>query len=200
MYQPKSFVIEDADLIGQIIAENSFATLVSSGEDGLQASHLPFEFDATTHTLCSHMARANPQWKSFDGREAMAVFSGPHGYISPSWYETNLAVPTWNYVVVHAYGTPQPIEDDARVEALLTRLIDKHEKTRNPRWHLNAPTDWQKNLRAAIVAFEMKITRLEAKAKLSQNRSRADTLSVIEHLESEGQLELAAWMRRLNPV
>ncbi len=198
MYQPKSFVLEDAELIGRIIAENSFALLVSNGEGGMEASHLPFEFDSHARTLCSHMARANGQWRTFDGREAIAIFSGPHAYISPSWYETELAVPTWNYVVVHAYGAPQIIEDDAWVEALLTRLIDKHESGRNPRWRLEAPADWQQKMRGAIVGFTMKITRLEAKAKLSQNRPRADIEAVIQGLERENQNELAQWMRLLN--
>ncbi|RYX83030.1 FMN-binding negative transcriptional regulator [bacterium] len=199
MYQPKSFVLEDSELIGRLISENSFAALVSNGEGGLEASHLPFEWDAESQTLISHMARANKQWRNFDEREVLVIFSGPHGYISPSWYETELAVPTWNYVVVHAYGVPRIIEDDEQVEALLTRLIDKYESTRNPRWRLEAPADWQQNLRKAIVGFEMKVTRLEAKAKLSQNRPRADIEGVIGALEHEGQSELADWTRRLNP-
>ncbi|BCM91410.1 protease synthase and sporulation protein PAI 2 [Abditibacteriota bacterium] len=200
MYQPKSFILEDTALIERLITENSFATLVSNGENGLEASHLPFEFDAETQTLLSHLARANEQWHSFDGREAMAIFSGPHAYISPSWYETELAVPTWNYVVVHVYGVPQIIEDDGQVEALLTRLIDKYESGRTPRWRLEAPADWQKNMRRAIVGFEMKVTRLEAKAKLSQNRPPTDIEGVIKGLERENQSELAQWMHLLNPT
>lgn len=185
-------------MIERLISENSFALLVSNGEEGLEASHLPFEFDAKRQVLLSHMARANSQWRRFAGQEVLTVFSGPHAYISPSWYQTQLAVPTWNYLAVHVYGIPRVVEDDAQTEALLERLIDKHESQRNPCWRMNAPDDWQQNLRKAIVAFEIEITRIEAKAKLSQNRPDADVAGVIAGLETEDQSDLASWIRLLS--
>ena len=198
MYIPKSFALTDQTIISRILKEFSFGTLVSQGKNGLQASHLPFEYDATPNTLRCHMARANPQWHDFDGEtEVIAIFTGPHGYISPQWYETELAVPTWNYVAIHAYGVPAIIEDDAEVAKLLNALTARYEKNFETPWQLQAPAEWQENLRRAIVAFEIPIARLEAKAKLSQNRPDADYTGVLSGLEANGQQELATWMKEL---
>jgi transcriptional regulator len=198
MYTPKSFAITDANLIEQVIAENSFGTLVSHGKDGIQASHLPFEFDAERRVLRCHIARANPQWRDFENGELLAIFQGAHGYISPRWYQTELAVPTWNYIAIHAYGMPVIIENDAEVMSLLENLVAKHESQFETPWKLEAPKDWQEKMRRAIVGFEMRITRIEAKAKMSQNRSGEDVAGVAEGLAAKGESELAAWMRHLN--
>jgi transcriptional regulator len=198
MYTPKSFALTDPTLIAQVIDCHSFGTLISNGEGGLQASHLPFEFDAEQGLLRCHMARANPQWRDFGDKDVLAIFQGPHGYISPSWYQTELAVPTWNYVAVQVYGTPRIIEDDAEVAALLESLVTEHESWFEKPWKLEASEEWQRNLRRAIVGFEMKITRVEAKAKMSQNRPAEDIAGVVAGLEANHQKELAAWVRQLN--
>lgn len=199
MYSPVSFQLQDDALIAQIIAENSFGALISSDESGLQCSHLPFEFNAQRQILRCHMARANSQWRAFDTQtEVLAIFQGPHGYVSPRWYETKLAVPTWNYLAVHVYGVAKIIEDDAEVEKLLADLVAQYENALENPWRLEAPADWQKNLRRAIVGFEISISRIEAKAKMSQNRPAADVAGVISGFESTGQDELAAWMRRFH--
>lgn len=198
MYLPKSFELTDSEAIAQIIAANSFGTLISHGAAGLEASHLPFEFDPQRSVLRCHMARANSQWRDFDGQELLAIFQGPHGYISPRWYETQLAVPTWNYVAVHVYGQPRIIEEDAEVAALLEKLVAQHEAQFAPPWKLEAPTDWQQNLRRAIVGFEMTVTRIEAKAKMSQNRPALDREGVLAGLEAQGETELAAAVRHFN--
>ena len=199
MYIPRHFLLQDETLISQIINDNSFGTLISSGSHGLQASHLPFEFDAPRGCLISHMARANPQWRDFDEQaELLAIFQGPHGYISPRWYETVLAVPTWNYVAVHVYGTAKIIEDDAEVAQLLERLVAKYENQLGNPWKLEAPKEWQENLRRAIVGFEISVARIEAKVKMSQNRPASDVAGVISGLEAQGQNDLATWVRTLN--
>jgi transcriptional regulator len=132
--------------------------------------------------------------------EVMAIFQGAHGYISPRWYKTELAVPTWNYLAVHVYGAPRVIEDDEEVAKLLENLVAKHEGGFEKPWKLEAPDEWQANLRAAIVGFEMKISRIEGKAKMSQNRPAHDVEGVIEGLQSSGQNELAMWVRQLNQI
>lgn len=200
MYLPKSFELTDPNTIAEIIAANSFGTLISHGETGLQASHLPFEFDPQRSILRCHMARANPQWRDFQEQEVLAIFQGPHGYISPRWYQTELAVPTWNYVAIHVYGQPRIIEDDAEVEALLENLVAQHEAQFDAPWKLEAPADWQQNLRRAIVGFEMTITRIEAKAKMSQNRPAEDREGVIRGLQEQGETHLAAAVRAFNPL
>jgi transcriptional regulator len=198
MYLPKSFELTDSDLIAQIINDNSFGTLISNGDNGLQASHLPFDFDSQRGVLRCHMARANPQWRDFEGQEVLAIFQGAHGYISPRWYQTELAVPTWNYVAVHVYGKPTILEDDGEVVALLENLVAQQESQFETPWKLEAPADWQQKMRRAIVGFEMTITRIEAKAKMSQNRPAEDVEGVIAGLESKGDTPLAAWMRQFN--
>jgi len=113
MYIPEAFREDRLDVLHSLMREHSFATIVSSGEAGLMATHLPLLLDATRGpkgTIVGHMARANPHWQDFRGDvEALMIFQGPHGYVSPSWYTTPYAVPTWNYVAVHAYGRPRLI-------------------------------------------------------------------------------------------
>jgi transcriptional regulator len=128
----------------------------------------------------------------------MVVFTGPHGYISPSWYETDLAVPTWNYVAVHVYGTATVLEDDSAVAGLLERLVAKYESTMPNPWRLQAPEEWQANLRKAIVGFEITVSRVEGKAKLSQNRPAVDIAGAIAGLVGQGNAELAAMMWGVN--
>lgn len=198
MYIPKSFVMDEAGAIQSFIYENSFATLITHGESGLQASHLPFEFEAENNKLISHLARANPQWRDFGNGEVLVAFTGPHGYISPSWYETELAVPTWNYVAVHVYGTATVLEDDSAVAGLLERLVARYEAGMPNPWRLEAPEAWQANMRKALVGFEITIARVEAKAKLSQNRPAADIVGAIAGLVGQGNAELAAMMWGVN--
>lgn len=200
MYLPKSFALDDPTLITKILREYSFATLVTTGHSGLQASHLPFEYEPETNTLRTHLARANPQWRDFGNQEALAIFQGAHGYVSPRWYETDLAVPTWNYVAVHAYGIPRVMEDDAAVTRFLERLTATYEASFETPWRLEAPDDWQAKMRTAIVAVEIPISRLEAKAKLSQNRPEGDADRVIAGLQERGEAELAASMMKVRKI
>jgi len=213
MYIPEPFVLTDRDEILAVMRDYAFAVLVSV-VDGAppQATHLPFLFDAATGpngTLVAHMARANPHWRDLarlqsDGDEALVVFQGPHAYVSPRWYGPGAAVPTWNYVTVHAYGTPRLIDDAARVRALLADLSATYEAGAAEPWRLDAQEDSyvRANMRG-IVAFEIPVARLEAKAKLSQNKAPVDRKGVIAALrdgEDPFGHEVAKMMQRREPA
>lgn len=190
MYVPPAFAEEDLRRLHEMMRQHSFATLVSQGSEGPQASHLPFLFDperGPRGTLLCHMARANPQWRQFgEEAEALVIFQGPHAYISPSWYQTELSVPTWNYVAVHAYGRPKILaepEEAAQVLGLLTAVHEAH--LPQPWSPHRLPADFVRRLLKGIVAFEIEITRLEGKFKLGQNRSAEDRAGVVKALEAE---------------
>ena len=154
------------------------------------ASHIPITLRKREDGNCliGHVARANNQWRAFDGKaEALAIFHGPHAYVSPTWYATSPAVPTWNYAVVHVYGKPAASEDRDFTKAALVDLVAKYESTRSNPWRAEglAPDVFDK-LASAIVAFEMPVERIEGKFKLGQNRSREDRGGMLAGLEGEG--------------
>ena len=156
--------------------------------------------DAGSHgTLVSHMARVNPQWRHFaPGGEALVVFHGPHSYISPSWYQTEPAVPTWNYASVHAYGIPAVFTEHDRVVALLREMVLTYEASFERPWPGNLPDDYRDQMIKGLVAFEIPITRIEGKFKLGQNRPTADVQGVFDALSRSGDPEgraLAQMMR-----
>ncbi len=157
--------------------------------------------------LLGHMARANPQWRSFGelaaaGHQALVAFSGAHAYISPNWYGAGPAVPTWNYQAVHAYGIPRIIHDRASARQLVGALVARHESGFEAPWSADSQeADYLDKMVRGIVAFEVPVVRLEIKAKLSQNRSAEDRAGVIVGLErsaSAGDHELAKLMRQLD--
>jgi transcriptional regulator len=179
MYIPAAFRESRLEVLHALIREHSFATLVSQLNGELFATHLPFLLDATRGehgTLRGHMARANPHWRSFaDGQPALVIFQGPHAYISPNWYLAEEAVPTWNYSAVHAYGTPSIISDWPSVRSLLDQTVLTFESGLSQRQPQPWTTDrlsaeYVEKLAQGIVAFEIPISRLEGKRKLSQNR------------------------------
>ena len=208
MYVPDIFTLTDRAEVRRIMREHSFALLVTAAEEAPLATHLPFLFDAEpapNGTLLCHMAKANPQWKDFaeleaEGREALVVFQGQHGYVSPSWYAGGPAVPTWNYLAVHAYGSPRIIEDPAAIRAQQERLVDAYETGGPDSWSMAGEDEaYIRRMLRGIVAFEIPIGRLEAKAKLNQNKSAADRQGVIAALEASdrpGDQALVAAMRR----
>lgn len=158
-----------------MIEQNSFGLLVSTREGGPIASHLPFlvHRDAGTQgTLVSHLARGNPQWQDLDGAEVLCVFSGPHAYISPTWYAAKQVVPTWNYIAVHVYGTFRVIDDPHRSFSLVKEFVEHYEAAFAQPWSLPADEDYARKMVAGIVGFEIEIRRLEGKWKLSQNHPR----------------------------
>jgi transcriptional regulator len=190
MYLPAHFRVDDYDTLTAFIEENSFATLVTFDGAAPFATHLPLLFDKTRGafgTLSGHVARGNAQWKQLQnlqhgGGEALAIFHGPHAYISPSWYEAELAVPTWNYAAVHAYGIPRLLSDE-ELAIQLRAMIQKHESGFPSPWPGDLPDDFQAKLRLGIVGFDIEISRLEGKWKLNQNRSEVDRNGVITALE-----------------
>ena len=190
MYMPSAFRVSEQARLHALIRDYPFALLVSPAENGLQTTHLPFLLDpgrGEHGTLLGHVARANPHWRHFGSEgDATAIFTGPHAYVSPSWYTDPHTVPTWNYAVVHVHGRPRIIEDKARARSMLEDLVAEHETPLDPPWTMDNAEPKIGNLLDHIVVFEMKITRLEGKFKLSQNRSRADRLGVIQALDDSG--------------
>lgn len=182
MYIPSYFRINNSEQLVQFIDNNSFATLISMNNDGLCASHLPLQLDEKYEYLYGHFARANEQWKSIAGQEVLVVFHGPHSYISPSWYETSQAVPTWNYVAVHVYGQIELLERDDEIADSLQRLTAKNESVESTYSTERAGSEYIEGLMKAIVGFKIRIARMEGKAKLSQNHSIERHQLVIEQL------------------
>ena len=208
MYLPRLNQETDRETLYAFMKCHSFATFVTSDANNVPfATHLPVLLDTTRGqqgTLVAHMARANPQWKQFLAgepspvQEVLVIFQGPHAYVSPSWYESEFSVPTWNYAVVHAYGIPQIVESGDTLKEMLTELVATFEEPMAEPWSANWSDVRNEPLLKAIVGFELEITRLEGKFKLSQNRPAADQIGVIEALEgSENQTEreTAALMR-----
>jgi transcriptional regulator len=176
MYLPKHFEQTDPAALHALMAEHALATLVTSGEHGITADHVPLEFDASTQTLRGHVARANPLWRHAQGQPVMAVFCGPQVYITPNGYPskalTHKVVPTWNYTVVHAHGVLRAVEDAPWVHALVSRLTDHHESNQPKPWAVaDAPDDYVQQMLRAIVGIEIPVTRLVGKWKVSQNHT-----------------------------
>lgn len=201
MYIPASFRIDDAEKLIRLMREHSFATLVTHDGSAPFATHLPVlyhEGGDWPGKLVAHVARANPQWRHFQPeQEVLVMFQGPHAYISPSWYEAELAVPTWNYAAVHAYGIPALIEDHDRLVALLDELVAAYESSRPQPWGRELTAEFRDKLLPSIVGFEIRLTRVEGKFKLSQNRPAADIPGVHAALTDAGDensLAIAAMM------
>ena len=213
MYQPghrRFEVAEPARLLAELCAIVP-ATLVTHGPEGFRASILPMLFDPEEGphgTLRGHLARGNPQWREIEAPrtgagECLAIFDGPDAYVSPAWYEekrlSGKVVPTWNYVTVQAHGTLTTIHDPDWLIPHVGRLVDRHEAARTEPWALSdAPDDYVRTQARAIVGLELRITRLEAKAKLTQNRSAADIEGAIDGLSAGTPREraVAEEMRR----
>src|SRR4030095_1401845 len=190
MYVPASFGVSDQRILESFIDRYAFATLITSSPGGLVASHIPIMLrrNEGRGSLIGHVARANDHWRELSGTEdSLAMFHGPHAYVSPSWYATSPAVPTWNYAAVHVYGRANASADRNFTRTALTELVAKYESSRNKPWRAeDLPPDFLDKLAGAIVAFEMPIEKIEGKFKLGQNRSREDRLGMLAGLESEG--------------
>jgi transcriptional regulator len=188
MYIPKAFREGDIARLQAFMQQNNFAILVAQ-QDGIPvATHMPFVLDTTRGpygTLFAHMARANPHWRLFDeAHEELVIFQGPHTYITPSWYDNQLSVPTWNYAAVHAYGRPRVIDDVAQMRSMIDVLIRQSEARFEQPWQLSSlPEDFVEKMLRGTVGFEMEITRLEGKFKMSQNRPVSDQVRVAAVLQ-----------------
>ncbi|MCZ6590779.1 MAG: FMN-binding negative transcriptional regulator [Alphaproteobacteria bacterium] len=202
MYIPDAFAETGLDRLHSLIEAYDFAMLITNGEPAPTVSHLPFVLDrenGPNGTLQAHMARSNPHWQSFAG-EALVVFRGPHSYISPTWYEPDApAVPTWNYAVVEAYGTPRIVDDAQQLRAQQERLVATHEAGRSPSWTMaDQPPAYIDAMLRGIVAFEIPIARLEGKFKLNQNRSTTDRQHVAQALATGGSEDGQALARLMS--
>lgn len=204
MYVPADFEASDRAFCHEVIRAYPFApitTVTASGD--LLASHLPFLLDedrGASGTLIGHVARKSPHHDELArGSAALVVFTGPHAYVSPTWYATHPAVPTWNYCVVHAHGVARFLDDDA-TRSYLARLAQHFEGTSEAAWRFDAlPRDYQSKMVRGLAAFEIEIVRMQGKAKLTQNRSATDIANVIAALQAsadQDQRELARWIHR----
>lgn len=204
LYIPAHFRVDDRDELAAFMRDNAFATLVSSGPGGLHVSHIPFIVERGgdgSVRLLGHVARANPQWRELESAHAaVAIFQGPHAYVSPTWYEHHPAVPTWNYAVVHAQVRAKLMEEPALRE-LLRQLSSQYEAGRPSPWRMeDLEPGYLAKLLGVIVGFTLEVERLEGKFKLSQNRPGADAGRVSDALENEGEDALAALMRAHPPA
>jgi transcriptional regulator len=202
MFVPPHFAVHDRIAIARLMHDNAFATLVTPAQPEPAITHLPLMWlaDCEPHgTLIGHFARANPHADLAEAALSTAIFHGPHAYVSPSWYADPAAgVPTWNYAVVHAHGPIVLAPDRAATQAVLDMLIQRFESTRPAPWQLALGPARLDAMVGAIVGFRMRIKRIDAKFKLSQNRSNDDRARVIEALGGEGYpdaIAAAAWMR-----
>ena len=193
MYVPDPFREDRPDVLHEAVRRIGFATLVTQN---LEGNHLPMLLHG--NVLRGHVARANPVWKSGEGT-ALAIFLGPHAYVSPNWYpskaETGKAVPTWNYITVHARGTVRWVQDGEWLRANVTALSQAHEAGQPAPWQVSdAPASYVDGLLRAIVGFELTIESLQGKYKLGQNRDAADRAGVRDALERDGRDDIAQLM------
>jgi transcriptional regulator len=202
LYVPPLFRVEDRNAVCDLVEKNAFGTLVSSGPSGLHVSHIPFvlEREGDAIRLLGHVARANPQWEALEGAQhVVAIFQGPHAYVSPSWYANHPSVPTWNYAVAHAHGSAR-LMDEAELHDLLMRLSAIYEAGNPKPWRMSElPADYVGTMLKSIVGFAIDVERLEGKFKLSQNRP-AEIPRVIAALEARGEGAMAAFMREHPPA
>lgn len=204
MYIPPHFAETRPEELARIIRAYPLGVLVTHDAEGLDANHLPFEFDpgAGSHgVLTAHVARANPVWRRCaTGSPVMVVFRGAEGYISPNWYpskhEAHRQVPTWNYEVVHAHGTLAVRDDERFVRGVVGRLTRRHEATEPRPWKMSdSAPDFINDMLRGIVGIEIAITSLAGKRKLGQNKEGRDRLGAAEALQTGGNPELAQRMR-----
>lgn len=185
MYVPASFLQTDRHVLTDFIRQNSFGLLVSQSDGEPFATHLPLLFvpDAGAHgQLLGHFARANPQWRELNGQSVLAIFSGPHAYISPTWYDVPNTVPTWNYQAVHVYGRCELVEDDASLLDLLTDTARTYERRLPKPWTFDRDNPQIGKMLKGIVGFRIEVSRIEGKWKLGQNHPQAMRENVVAEL------------------
>jgi transcriptional regulator len=203
MYVPEAFASDDMDLARALVEAHAFGTLVAGQADGaFKLTHIPFVLDPGEPfgTLRAHVARVNPVAEMLERPlPVVAVFLGPHAYVTPRWYEQpHDTVPTWNYAAVHVHGTARRMDDEGEVRRLLADVSARYERGAAEPWTPgNLPPERLEQLLAGITAFTIEVTRVESKRKLSQNKSPADRAGVIAGLRargSDGDEALAQWM------
>lgn len=192
MYIPAYYKNENRDEIEAFLKANAFGILINTVDGRLWASHIPMALSEKDgkQFLTAHVSMQNDQWKGFASGEVLAIFSGPHAYVSSSWYDFE-GVPTWNYTAIHVYGKVR-ILDEAETVASLKTLVDKYEAGRENPTRVEDLSRKTMMMARAIVAFEIEITDIQAKKKHSQNRDEKNYQSVISHLEKTGHPDALA--------
>ena len=204
MFVPEHYRERGATELFDAMRAHAFATIVSAGADGAPtATWIQFlvEGEPERPVIFGHLARANPQWTSWHpATPLLALFQGPHHYVSPSWYASSPNVPTWNYLAVQVRGRPRVLEDPLEVEAMLDRLVAQFEVGREPAWQLREqPADYRARMARGIVAFELLIDEITGAFKLSQSKSAADragALAGLERCTGDDAAAIAQLMRR----
>ncbi len=190
MYIPQHFEVTDREEIFAFIKANAFGQLISSVKDRLFSSHIPFLLSNDGLSLICHVAKQNPQWESIEGQEVLVTFQGPNGYVSPSWYNSP-GVPTWNYQTVHVYGKPGLVTDSEKLRSIVNELTKVYESSTAKPWQ----SEYKDSLLKGIIGIEIKITEVQCKYKLSQNRSKSDRLNVIDEFQQTGSIQLSRAMK-----
>jgi transcriptional regulator len=202
MYVPSSFQELDLPTLHAFIERHSFGVLVSRHDDAPFATHMPFLLDrdkGARGALLGHVARANPQWEQCAGQQVLAVFSGPHAYVSPTWYEAEHVVPTWNYVAVHAYGRARLVEDHDGLLDIVRRSVEAYERAMPRPWSLGETDAFVERLLKQIVGLRVEVERIEGKWKLGQNHAVERREKVVRALAKQGDEDstaIAALMRQ----
>ncbi|HEY7152939.1 MAG TPA: FMN-binding negative transcriptional regulator [Gemmataceae bacterium] len=206
MYVPAAFAEADPTKLHDFIEQNSFGLLVSRVEGLPFATHLPFLLDRTSGphgTLLCHVARANPQWRDADGQTALAIFSGPHAYISPTWYEAEQVVPTWNYSAVHAYGRIQVVEGEGELLDIVREMVRVYEQAMPRPWSFDSSSTFVERMLAQIVGFRIEVEKIEGKWKLNQNHPverRKKVVQALRERDDENAQAIAALMQAMLPA
>jgi transcriptional regulator len=183
MYIPSINLMEDNTEIVTFMKRFSFATIITSKDNVPQATHLPFVVNKKNGTirLISHFNKLNEQWRDIENSKVLVVFSEPHAYISPKNYEKELNVPTWNYISVHVYGEGRIISDPDKVTEILEKTIDNYEASYRQQWD-NLPEKYKEGMAKGIVAFEINVTEVKAKEKLSQDKKLNEQQNIVNSL------------------
>ncbi|QEG37133.1 FMN-binding negative transcriptional regulator [Bythopirellula goksoeyrii] len=183
MYTPSSFRVTDPSLTNAFIREQSFGLLLTTEGGRIHDTHTPFLLTDDERYLCGHIAKANPQWKSWDlHTTATVIFTGPHSYISPSYYASDFNVPTWNYTAVTVRGPLSILSEEELVVNFIDSLVSHYEDEKSAPWSLNHSDERYMQLLSSIVAFQVEVAEVETSFKLNQNKSLEDQKSVMHQL------------------
>ena len=201
MYIPASFEEKNLATLHEFIEQHSFGLLISQVDDQPFATHLPFLLDrnaGANGTLIGHIARANPQWKSFGDQTVLTIFNGPQAYISPTWYEAENLVPTWNYIAVHVYGSVKIVHDETLLLDILQKTVSEYERSMPNPWSFDSSEAYLKPLLGQIVGFQIEIAKIEGKYKLSQNHPmerREKVVAALRTRDTENSQSIAQEMQ-----
>lgn len=188
MYIPPAFEETDRNKLFNFIESHSFGLLISAAHDSLCATHLPLLVDRNAGPqgrLVGHVARANPHWRHLAGQQVLVIFSGAHAYVSPTWYQTENVVPTWNYVAVHAYGNCTLVEDEQGIAQIIQDTVETYERSLPRPWTIDSGTPFFERLAKMVVGIRIELDRLEGKWKLGQNHPTPMRQNVAEILASQ---------------